>query len=185
VAQSLYLLTQSTQILATAWFPSLQFLACIIQQFLSQSCRVNKQNRSSVYGMHLYQGSSVQQHNKGWKTSIQSATQARIFLFLCPDRLSSPISLLPTGATNLSLGLRHPSSTCDVWSVLCHKKNVCQLCHNFHFSNNFTDMKKIKQRSLHQKVYNFCLMVEASDHGYVLHTRRIHVTRYRIRYDMI
>jgi hypothetical protein len=28
-------------------------------------------------------------------------------------------------------------------------------------------------------------MVEASDHGYVLHTRRIHVTRYRIRYDMI
>jgi hypothetical protein len=24
-------------------------------------------------------------------------------------------------------------------------------------------------------------MVEASDHGYVLHTRRIHVTRYRIR----
>jgi hypothetical protein len=28
-------------------------------------------------------------------------------------------------------------------------------------------------------------MVEASDHGYVLHTRRIHVTQYRIRYDMI
>jgi hypothetical protein len=27
---------------------------------------------------------------------------------------------------------------------------------------------------------SFCLMVEASDHGYVLHTRRIHVTRYRI-----
>jgi hypothetical protein len=27
----------------------------------------------------------------------------------------------------------------------------------------------------------FCLMVEASDNGYVLHTRRIHVTRYRIR----
>jgi hypothetical protein len=27
-------------------------------------------------------------------------------------------------------------------------------------------------------------MVEASDHGYVSHTRRIHVTRYRIRYDM-
>jgi hypothetical protein len=24
-------------------------------------------------------------------------------------------------------------------------------------------------------------MVDASDHGYVLHTRRIHVTRYRIR----
>jgi hypothetical protein len=36
-----------------------------------------------------------------------------------------------------------------------------------------------------KKVYSFCLMVEASDHGYVLHTRRIHVTRYRIRYDMI
>jgi hypothetical protein len=37
-----------------------------------------------------------------------------------------------------------------------------------------------------QKIdYSFCLMVEASDHGYVLHTRRIHVTRYRIRYDMI
>jgi hypothetical protein len=32
---------------------------------------------------------------------------------------------------------------------------------------------------------SFCLTVEASDHGYVLHTRRIHVTRYRIRYDMI
>jgi hypothetical protein len=30
------------------------------------------------------------------------------------------------------------------------------------------------------KNYSFCLMVEASDHGYVLHTRRIHVTRYRI-----
>jgi uncharacterized protein (DUF486 family) len=31
------------------------------------------------------------------------------------------------------------------------------------------------------KYYSFCLIVEASDHGYVLHTRRIHVTRYRIR----
>jgi hypothetical protein len=30
------------------------------------------------------------------------------------------------------------------------------------------------------KKYSFCLMVEASDHGNVLHTRRIHVTRYRI-----
>jgi hypothetical protein len=37
----------------------------------------------------------------------------------------------------------------------------------------------------HKKVYSFCLMVEALDHGYVLHTRRIHFTRYRIRYDMI
>jgi hypothetical protein len=36
-----------------------------------------------------------------------------------------------------------------------------------------------------QKDYNFCLMVVVSDHGYVLHTRCIHVTRYRIRYDMI
>jgi hypothetical protein len=36
-----------------------------------------------------------------------------------------------------------------------------------------------------EKRYSFCLMVEASDHGYVLHTRRIHVKRYRIRYDMI
>jgi hypothetical protein len=27
---------------------------------------------------------------------------------------------------------------------------------------------------------SFCLMVEASDHGYVLHTRRIHVTRYNV-----
>jgi hypothetical protein len=27
---------------------------------------------------------------------------------------------------------------------------------------------------------SFCLMVEASDHGYVLHTRCTHVTRYRI-----
>jgi hypothetical protein len=36
-----------------------------------------------------------------------------------------------------------------------------------------------------KKVYSFCIMVEASDHGYILHTRRIHVTRYRIRYDMI
>jgi hypothetical protein len=27
-------------------------------------------------------------------------------------------------------------------------------------------------------------MVEASDYRYVLHTRRIHVTRYRIRYDI-
>jgi hypothetical protein len=39
--------------------------------------------------------------------------------------------------------------------------------------------------SLQKKDYSFRLMVEASDHGYVLHTRRIHVTRYRIRYDMI
>jgi ABC-type enterochelin transport system ATPase subunit len=32
---------------------------------------------------------------------------------------------------------------------------------------------------------SFCPMVEASDHGYVLRTRRsIHVTRYRIRYDI-
>jgi hypothetical protein len=29
-------------------------------------------------------------------------------------------------------------------------------------------------------LYSFCLMVEASDHGYVLHTRRIHVTRYNV-----
>jgi hypothetical protein len=36
-----------------------------------------------------------------------------------------------------------------------------------------------------KKDYSFCLMVEASDHGYVLHTRSKHVTRYRIRYDMI
>jgi hypothetical protein len=36
-----------------------------------------------------------------------------------------------------------------------------------------------------EKDYSFCLMVEASDHGYVLHTRRIHVTRYTVRYDMI
>jgi hypothetical protein len=35
--------------------------------------------------------------------------------------------------------------------------------------------------SSYEKVYSFCLMVEASDHGYVLHTRRIHVTRYRKR----
>jgi hypothetical protein len=35
------------------------------------------------------------------------------------------------------------------------------------------------------KRYSFCLMVEESDHRYVLHTRRIHVTRYRIRYDMV
>jgi hypothetical protein len=35
------------------------------------------------------------------------------------------------------------------------------------------------------EVYSFCLTVEASDHGYVLHTRRIHVTQYRIRYDKI
>jgi hypothetical protein len=34
------------------------------------------------------------------------------------------------------------------------------------------------------KRYSFCLMLEASDHGYVLQTRRIHVTRYRIRYDI-
>jgi hypothetical protein len=30
------------------------------------------------------------------------------------------------------------------------------------------------------KIYSFCLMVEASDHGYVLHTRRIRVTRYNV-----
>jgi hypothetical protein len=36
-----------------------------------------------------------------------------------------------------------------------------------------------------KKVYIFCLMVEALDHGYILHTRHIHVTRYRIRYGMI
>jgi hypothetical protein len=36
-----------------------------------------------------------------------------------------------------------------------------------------------------KKDYSFCLMVEASNHGYVLHTRRIHVTPYTIRYDMI
>jgi hypothetical protein len=29
-------------------------------------------------------------------------------------------------------------------------------------------------------LYIFCLMVEASDHGYVLHTRLIHVTRYNV-----
>jgi hypothetical protein len=39
--------------------------------------------------------------------------------------------------------------------------------------------------AVNKKDYIFCLMVEASDHGYVLHTRSIHVTRYRIRYDMI
>jgi hypothetical protein len=39
---------------------------------------------------------------------------------------------------------------------------------------------KIKGKTNLLKNYSFCLMVEASDHGYVLHTRRIHVTRYRI-----
>jgi hypothetical protein len=29
-------------------------------------------------------------------------------------------------------------------------------------------------------LYGFCLMAEASDHGYVLHTRRIHVTHYNV-----
>jgi hypothetical protein len=33
---------------------------------------------------------------------------------------------------------------------------------------------------LYTKMYGFCLMVEASHHGYVLHTRRIHVTRYNV-----
>jgi hypothetical protein len=38
---------------------------------------------------------------------------------------------------------------------------------------------------LYVKVYSFCLMVEASDHGYVLHTRHIHVTvQNTIRYDI-
>jgi hypothetical protein len=32
-----------------------------------------------------------------------------------------------------------------------------------------------------QKGYSFCLVVEASDHVYVLRRRRIHVTRYRKR----
>jgi hypothetical protein len=34
--------------------------------------------------------------------------------------------------------------------------------------------------SVVKKVYSFCLMVEASDHGYVLHTRRYmsHGTEY-------
>jgi hypothetical protein len=31
-----------------------------------------------------------------------------------------------------------------------------------------------------KRSYSFCLMVEASDRGYVLHTRRIHVTRYNV-----
>jgi hypothetical protein len=29
-------------------------------------------------------------------------------------------------------------------------------------------------------LHSFCLMVEASNHGYVLHTRHIHVTRYNV-----
>jgi hypothetical protein len=33
---------------------------------------------------------------------------------------------------------------------------------------------------LKKRSYSFCLMVEASDHGYVLHIRRIHVTRYNV-----
>jgi hypothetical protein len=41
-----------------------------------------------------------------------------------------------------------------------------------------------KVKTFHQRevkiMYSFCLMVEASDHGYVLHTRRIHVTRYNV-----
>jgi hypothetical protein len=49
----------------------------------------------------------------------------------------------------------------------------------FMYSNSRDTQCKVK------KVYSFCLMVEASDHGYVLHTRRTHVTRYRIRYDMM
>jgi hypothetical protein len=50
------------------------------------------------------------------------------------------------------------------------------------FFNNFSDNRTVYD--IWKKVYSFCLMVEASDHGYVLHTRRIHVTRYRIRYDI-
>jgi hypothetical protein len=54
-------------------------------------------------------------------------------------------------------------------------------------AQNWGSIWYIILESLHESInqelenYSFCLMVEASDHGYVLHTRRIHVTRYRIR----
>jgi hypothetical protein len=47
-------------------------------------------------------------------------------------------------------------------------------------SRNFTNMYR---ECNVQKNYSYCFMVEASDHGYVLHTRRIHVTR--TEYNMI
>jgi hypothetical protein len=46
-------------------------------------------------------------------------------------------------------------------------------------------LENLREAVQDRKRYSFCLVVEASDHGYVLHTRRIHATRYRIRYDMI
>jgi hypothetical protein len=40
---------------------------------------------------------------------------------------------------------------------------------------------RVRSWSFKKKIlYSFCLMVEASDHEYVLHTRRIHVTRYNV-----
>jgi hypothetical protein len=51
------------------------------------------------------------------------------------------------------------------------------ICDNTAYSITSTNEEKSEQT----KEKSFCLMVEASDHGHVLHTRRIHVTRYRIR----
>jgi hypothetical protein len=57
-------------------------------------------------------------------------------------------------------------------------KSTNRYLNSFHISNRLIN-------KFRKMIYSFCLMVEASDHGYVLHMRRIHVTRYRIRYDMI
>jgi hypothetical protein len=54
----------------------------------------------------------------------------------------------------------------------------CLLADSIH-THTHTQTEVFKYTML--KRYSFCLMVEASDHGYVLHTRRIHVTLYRIR----
>jgi hypothetical protein len=75
--------------------------------------------------------------------------------------------------------LRHTAAAMRAHNVLCKSYNTTTV------EMNRCSFRRVRFALLYivtrsKKCYNFCLMVEASDHGYVLHTRRIHVTRYRI-----
>jgi hypothetical protein len=65
------------------------------------------------------------------------------------------------------------------------RANICEERYEMNESVVLYGIRHVNLICDSKKDYSFCLMVEASDHGYVLHTRRMHVTRYRIRYDMM
>jgi hypothetical protein len=96
----------------------------------------------------------------------------------CPGKTP----LIPTGwAPNLFYTLRKLEKTLPVSGIEIRIPRSSSACSShYSVSHHGSQTMQYKNKIKKTERYSFCLMVEASDHGYVLHTRRIHVTRYRI-----